>query len=240
MLVDTGHPCCELAAENRSISYVGTPKNLSIHKTPYFLWKTQAGKSKQGFSIMIIWCHSYLTQLPNGSWILTRVCSTFLQMHGRRKKYNHKTGSRWRPVEWQESLLTRGCDGLANSPTFSRWKWKGENVFGSFNQIITFKKSTTKKTPTRYAEYKSQVFSICLNLSRRVSLLSWPRCVMNMLLKWMLSDGFFLWNVHKDVYCGGGAGLARHLATTCASLSYTCKCGVIFYTGDINNKGFIE
>ena len=63
---------------------------------------------------------------------------------------------------------------------------------------------------------------------------------MNMLLKWMLSDGFFLWNVHKDVYCGGGVGLGGHLATTCASLSYTCKCGVIFIPVILIIKGSLN
>lgn len=161
-------------------------------------------------------------------------------MQNRKKKYNPQaqslTGSRWRPVEWQASLLTWGWDSTANFSTFSWRKWKEENVFGSFNQIITFFFQKKK----RYVEYNFQVFSICLNLSRNTSILHWPCYVMNMLLKWMLSDGFFLWNVHKDVYCGGGVGLGRHLATTCASLSYTCKCGVIFYTSNINNKGFIE
>lgn len=56
----------------------------------------------------------------------------------------------------------------------------------------------------------------------------------------MLSDGSFYKNVHKDVYCGSGVGLVRHLAATWASLSYTCKCRLIFYTSNINNKGLIE
>lgn len=182
----------------------------------------------------MIGCHSstYLNRLLNGPWVLTRICSTFEQMQRRKRNIITKP-SRWRPVEWQASLPTGGCDSPTSSLTFSRRKWKEENVFGSYNQIITLKKK-------RYVEYNSQVFSICLSLRRRASLLNWPYHVMSMLLKWMLSDGFFLWNVHKDVYCGGGVSLVRHLATTCASLSYTCKCGVIFYTSNINNKGFIE
>lgn len=63
---------------------------------------------------------------------------------------------------------------------------------------------------------------------------------MNMFLKWMLSDGFFLGNSHKDVACGGGVGRARHLAATCASLSYTCKHGVIFIPVILIIKGSLN
>ena len=91
---------------------VTEPQERSSMPTGYlnFFWKTPP----ESLNVVIIRCYpsSYFSQLLTGPCVLSKICSTFEQMQGRKKKYNHttqsQTGSRWRPVEWQTSLLTRG------------------------------------------------------------------------------------------------------------------------------------